>query len=236
MAIQRINVGTSPNRGDGDPIRTAFTKINDNFNELYTLTGGTAAELEEISQDYAASMFNHANHQNIIATYDDANNQVILSVDQIDPGDLVGSVFADDSTLLVDAVNSSINLDGTVKGNIIPDTDVAYDLGSATNRFRDIYLSGSTIDLGGTTLSIVGGELQLGGVKVPTTADVAATVASAVSAPTGDLTGSVFADDSTLLVDGVAGKIVGPVQTTSIVSDTIVNDTYIQSSTVNADA
>ena len=77
-------------------------------------------------------------------------------------GDVVGSVFADDSTLLVDGVNSSINLNGTVKGDIIPDTDVAYDLGSDTNRFRDLYLSGSTINLGGSVISTnLNGQLTL---------------------------------------------------------------------------
>jgi hypothetical protein len=30
-----INTGTGPNTKDGDPIRTAFSKINSNFNELY---------------------------------------------------------------------------------------------------------------------------------------------------------------------------------------------------------
>ena len=34
----------------------------------------------------------------------------------------------------------------------------------------------------------------------------------------GDLTGSVFADNSTLLVDGLAGKIVGPVETTTVIA------------------
>jgi len=162
MTQQIVNIGSSENKGDGDPLRTAFQKINENFTELYTPVPTTSTII-----------------------------------------DIKGSVFADDSITLVDGVNSKINLDGTVKGNIIPDADVAYDLGSATNRFRDLYLSGSTIDLGGSTLSVVSGELQLGGVKVPTTADVAATVASAVSAPIGDLTGSVFADDSTLMIDAI---------------------------------
>jgi len=36
MAQQTINIGSSPNKGDGDPLRTAFDKINDNFTELYT--------------------------------------------------------------------------------------------------------------------------------------------------------------------------------------------------------
>ena len=35
MAKQIINIGSSANKGDGEPLRTAFDKINDNFNELY---------------------------------------------------------------------------------------------------------------------------------------------------------------------------------------------------------
>jgi hypothetical protein len=36
MTQQVINVGASPNDGDGNPIRTAFIKCNDNFSELYS--------------------------------------------------------------------------------------------------------------------------------------------------------------------------------------------------------
>ena len=36
MAIEIINVGASPNDGNGDPIRDAFIKCNDNFDELDT--------------------------------------------------------------------------------------------------------------------------------------------------------------------------------------------------------
>jgi len=36
MAKQLINVGR-PDRGNGDPLRVAFVKINDNFNEVYEL-------------------------------------------------------------------------------------------------------------------------------------------------------------------------------------------------------
>ena len=35
MALQTIGIGTSANDGTGDPLRTAFTKINANFAELY---------------------------------------------------------------------------------------------------------------------------------------------------------------------------------------------------------
>ena len=40
MAKQIINIGTSPNSGNGDPLRTSFTKINQNFTELYDSQAG----------------------------------------------------------------------------------------------------------------------------------------------------------------------------------------------------
>jgi hypothetical protein len=39
MAKQVINIGTAVNSGNGDPIRTAFNKANENFTELYTAVG-----------------------------------------------------------------------------------------------------------------------------------------------------------------------------------------------------
>lgn len=47
MAKQIINVST-PNSGKGDPLRLAFSKINDNFTELYVALGindGTSLNL-----------------------------------------------------------------------------------------------------------------------------------------------------------------------------------------------
>jgi hypothetical protein len=35
MAQQFINIGTLPNDGIGDPLRTGMDKANDNFTELY---------------------------------------------------------------------------------------------------------------------------------------------------------------------------------------------------------
>ena len=35
MVQQVINIGSSANKGDGDPLRTAFDKVNDNFTEVY---------------------------------------------------------------------------------------------------------------------------------------------------------------------------------------------------------
>lgn len=96
MAKQVINIGTMADNKSGDPLRTAFTKINENFTELYNRpTGGT--DLSAVTQ------------------------------------------------------------------SIIPDTDITHDLGSPTKRFRDLYLSGNTIDLGGTLISAD----QNGNVSIP---------------------------------------------------------------------
>ena len=42
------------------------------------------------------------------------------------------------------------------------------------------------------------------------------------------MTGSVFADNSTLLVDGVGGQIVGPVNTSSVAASSVAASSYIQ--------
>ena len=41
MTLQVINVGTSPNDGQGDAIRTAYIKCNNNFAELYSRVQNT---------------------------------------------------------------------------------------------------------------------------------------------------------------------------------------------------
>ena len=43
MSKQTINIGVSPNDNTGTPLRDAFDMINDNFNEIYALNGGSAA-------------------------------------------------------------------------------------------------------------------------------------------------------------------------------------------------
>lgn len=48
----------------------------------------------------------------------------------------------------------AINKGMDVTGHLIPTTDVTYDLGSTTLRWKDLYLSGNTIDLNGTKLSL----------------------------------------------------------------------------------
>jgi hypothetical protein len=74
------------------------------------------------------------------------------------------------------AVGNAVN-GSNVGASLIPANDGVYDLGSATNRFRTLYVTSSTIDIGGISLSASGGSLAVGGVALATTASVAASVA-----------------------------------------------------------
>lgn len=40
-----------------------------------------------------------------------------------------------------------------VTGHIVPTTNLSYDIGTSTTRFRDLYISGNTIDMGGTRIT-----------------------------------------------------------------------------------
>ena len=47
MAQQKVNLGTQGNDGSGDANRVAFSKVNDNFAELY----GTSPEANDLIED-----------------------------------------------------------------------------------------------------------------------------------------------------------------------------------------
>jgi hypothetical protein len=54
MAKQIINIGQTANDKTGDPLRTAFTKVNENFTEIYdALTGGV--NFSQVNADWNAS-------------------------------------------------------------------------------------------------------------------------------------------------------------------------------------
>jgi len=50
-----------------------------------------------------------------------------------------------------------------IRQSIIPRLDGQYDLGSSGRRWKDLYLSGTSIDLGGLVLTNNGGTLELDG-------------------------------------------------------------------------
>ena len=142
-------------------------------NSLYIGNGITPGGLPagtlvtEDVQDIASTMLISGTHQNITFTYDDTLGRInstfnLSSFDGvIDAAGFKGSLYAADSTLMINALTGAVNLNGTVKGHVIPSTDIAYDLGSASYRFRDLYLSGSSIKLGSATITSSGSTVNL---------------------------------------------------------------------------
>ena len=64
---------------------------------------------------------------------------------------------------------SSGTFTGSVSTHILPTTDITYDLGSSTHRFRSLYVSGDTIHLGaGTLKSSASGEIEMPAMKIGT--------------------------------------------------------------------
>lgn len=79
----------------------------------------------------------------------------------------------DSSNITIDRA-TTLESDVTVGGDILPKTNLGGNLGSPTQRFKDIYLSGSTIDIAGATISNVNGaiatsSLNIGGVTLEST-------------------------------------------------------------------
>ena len=63
------------------------------------------------------------------------------------------SAIQSESNLTFDGSNLNVSGSISVSGHIIPNASSTYDLGSSSYNFRDLYLSGSTINLGGTKIS-----------------------------------------------------------------------------------
>lgn len=120
--------------------------------------------------------------------YGEFNGNLIGSVD----GDLNGSVFADNSTLMVDGVNNEMFaklFNGGLIGDVIGADGVTVLLNSDTGRFNG--------DVVGDTTGVHFGRV--------------------VGSVEGDVLGSIFADDSSVMIDGLTGthygtKFVGDAQ------------------------
>ena len=134
-------------------------------------------------------------------------------------GDMTGSVFADDSTLLVDGVNGIIP--GSVINGSISVPSITGVGGGSTN-YLDLYADyvGQVSKDGQKRIfatDTVNDVFEIGTtapyseyqptLKVYGNAQFGSITLTGGSALTGDITGSVYADDSTLLVDGVNGTL-----------------------------
>ena len=184
----RIRRGTNAERSgvtflEGELVYTTDTK------KMFVGDGTTVGG---IAVDSTVGSINQMSDVNIVGIQTGQilqwdGSQFIAGDDQGDKESVTGA----DSTILVDATNSSINLDGTVKGHIIPDQNETYNLGSASKKFNDLFLSGTTITLGTATISSTGGEITL---SQPINAEVKST-------------GNIDTNDNTITNTAAGGNI-----------------------------
>jgi len=111
MAKQTINIGSSANDGTGDPLRTAFNKINANFTELY----GNTDEANDIVEDTTPQLGGNL----------DVNNQSITT--NVTNGNVAVAANGTGTIELQSNTNVTGNL--TASGNIIANGNI--NLGNA---------------------------------------------------------------------------------------------------------
>jgi hypothetical protein len=117
MTQQIINVGTGNLAGDGEGLRTAFIKVNENFTELYAGSGSVGPTGPTGSQGNAGP------------TGPAGDNGVNGPTGPTGP----------QGTGPTGPTGPTIDLT-TVSSHIIPSADLTYDLGSTSSQWRSLYV------------------------------------------------------------------------------------------------
>jgi hypothetical protein len=156
MAIQSIGIGSSANDGTGDPLRSAFTKINANFVELYGVTGAGSSNNVQMSGNSILSTDTNGN----ITLDPNGSGRVVLAT----ATELRFTDHTDNAIAFVDS-------DGDVQFS----TELTYDATTNIATIEDIQIHAATIssqnsnqniviDPTGTGFVNVNSNLTIGGV------------------------------------------------------------------------
>ena len=108
-----------------------------------------------------------------------------------------GNITATGNINIGDGVEDNVIVGGTISSDLIPTQDSAFDLGSENFRWQNGHFTGMFVD----------GEISVDTISVARIIDQDSTTVfdgiSFFGNLDGDVSGSVFGDDSTLLIDGV---------------------------------
>ena len=147
MAQLTIGIGTSANDGTGDPLRTAFTKINTNFTELY----GTTAEANDIIEDTSPQLGGNLdiNGWNITSARTNENIRIIPNG--------TGTIELEKN------VNVTGNL--TASGNIIANGNINLGDGSGDQVKVTGVFEADQLQIDGTTMTstVTNGDVTISG-------------------------------------------------------------------------
>jgi hypothetical protein len=155
MTKQTINIGTSPNKGDGDPLRIAFEKINSNFTELYNSSVGNS------NNGFTGSKGNtgftgSAGVNGFVGSFGFTGSQGNIG--------FTGSAGADGVDANPDSIiKGAFNITLNATGDFIPGTDILQDMGSPTNRFRHVYVGPGSVYIGDNVIT----QAATGGLVLP---------------------------------------------------------------------
>ena len=134
--------------------------------------GGNISNISGANIEGTVANANYAAHVDITPTANNFSYHVVLVQN---PGDNNLAVDGDDNLQYnpADGTLTTIRLDTEylnvtydVVSNLIPFSNVTYDLGNNTNRWKDIYLSNSSIYLGDATISANGNSIVVDSITV----------------------------------------------------------------------
>jgi len=140
----------------GESLLTSQIVTPDGTSNVYSLSSNVAS---------ASSLFVSINGtlQQSTTAYTIINNNQIQFTETPLTTDIIEIRILNTATTTITGLqnnDAAIQLDianVNVTGNLLPTANITYDLGSDTLRWRDIYLAGNTINLGGMTLKNDGG-------------------------------------------------------------------------------
>jgi len=94
---------------------------------------------------------------------------------------VAGNITGGNLTTTGIASVGSLSVTGNVLGNLLPSANITYDLGSATQAWRDLYLSGTSIKLGAATITSSGTSVSVGTGNLTANNFIATTIVNAAS-------------------------------------------------------
>jgi hypothetical protein len=152
MAKKTVNIGTSVNKGDGDPLRTAFGKINDNFDEIYGAIGSDGSIFNPLNVD--SHLLPDGDNTRDLGSPDKRWRDIFVAPGSLYIGDL--KLSNDNGTLLVQQVTDAGLVTETPVGG--PGSVTTDRLVNGENEF--VLLNNGTVELNGDPFTGGGGTFN----------------------------------------------------------------------------
>lgn len=134
-----VNINTStPNSGTGDTLFDAFVKVDSNFANISTFLSAVSGSVDFSSANIAAAniIVSGGLYSPVVFS---SGNITASGINTTGPSNLNNTWVTQLATTGTLYANSGI----VTTGSIIPTANVAYDLGSPNNYFRNIYIQGA---------------------------------------------------------------------------------------------